>query len=185
MKKNFVALSRYCKDNDLSLPSNFKVDKLVEDAPKDAVKATGYKFSEEYLDEIVPKLGFRRTKSKSKHTPRRLALYKLDKDYIAAIETDSEDTLRVYHAHFGYEYAKSMKIIAETEFTLEHEDIIKHEEIIKGLKLLSKSILGFDVFKALFDKSSNTIVHLTEKDDKKEQCDKLKELAISIVKNEM
>jgi hypothetical protein len=74
-----------------------------------------------------------------------------------------------------------MKLIEKTDFTLDDEKIKRYEKTISGLKLLSIAIMRFDVFKALFGKSSNTVVHLTTRDEREEQCEQLKKLAISMI----
>jgi hypothetical protein len=178
--EKFIALASYCKGKNLSIPSDFKIEELLEHVPKDKIKISGYKFSESYLEKVVPRLGFQPIK-KSKPIHQRLALYTVDKDYIFTIEKKENETILAYAKQFGNDFAKNIETVATTEFTIDSDKIKEQEDIIKSFKLLSNVIIGFDVFEALFGKNSNTTIHLIEKEDKVEHYTKLKELAISIM----
>jgi hypothetical protein len=176
----FIAFTSYCKNKELTIPTHFDIEGMVNSAPKEMVRATGYKFSESYLDEVVPKLGFSQIK-KRKSPHERLVLYKLNNDLIIGIERAKDEIIEIYKKRLGYDFVKDMKLIKQTIISNDRKVNQRNAEIIKSIKALSKVILGFDTFEQMFGKKNNAIAHLTISVKKKEQSNALKNLALTLV----
>ena len=60
-KEKWVALSSFCKENELSIDKDFSIEnQLLPKLMKDDFKVSGYKFRESVLKQVVPDFGFNR-----------------------------------------------------------------------------------------------------------------------------